>query len=496
MAGVAFIIGMLARASRRFSFLHNLFGLMDTSSSTYRIGTFPVDQPLPEDAHKGLEAPQQMGRVQVTTLSNGVRVLTESETVPGLVNLGILLDCGSRDEQLTEHTDGMCFALKNTFMKSNTRTNEQLNYCMVQMSGGEFTYEYDQEKTYLKANCLAHDTYDFVQMMADCLLDDKTVIDEEAAQWRADEYWKLRDFSGTPDEKVSSLWHSTAYGLKGLGMPVSGFPGSFHRIGYSHMNEFRRREIVPSGIIVAAAGIKHHEEFVETVKPYYEHLEARTKSKRQSTPYLGGQHREICDSDTTYVNLSFESVPWTSPDLATAMVLKTLIGDGGGFSTGGPGKGMHSRAYTQILNRFYFINSVKSENVSFSDSGHFRILAVGPSAENEMIGYALVQVFLDLTNVSDTEVTRAKNCLKNQVCQTLEKASSRLEDTAKMLLTFNQTPQQLDYLKLINSVSTEAVRKFVRKLLSSKPTVVAVGGDTHNVPSADRIEEIIRAKLG
>ena len=487
---------MLTRGYRRFSFLHNLLGMMDTSSLSYKVGTFPVDQALPEEIHKGQELNQQLGRVQVSTLPNGVRIMTETETLPGLVNLGILLDCGSRDERLDNHTDGINFSLKNTFLKSNTRTNEQLNYCMVQMSGGEFTYEYDQEKTYIKANCLAHDTYDFLQMMSDCLLDDKTVVDEEAAQWRADEYWKLRDFAGTQDDRVSSLWHSTAYGLKGLGMPLKGFPGSFHHIGYSHMNSFRRTQIVPSGLIIAAGGIKHHEEFVEAVKPYYEHLEARVKPTRTLTPYLGGEYREICDSDTTYVNLSFEGVKWTSEDMVTAMVLKTLVGDGGGFSTGGPGKGMHSRAYTQILNRFYFINSVKSENVCFNDSGHFRILAVGPSAQNEMIGYALVQVYLDLVNVSDIEVTRAKNCLKNQVCQTLEKSSSRLEDSAKMLLTFNKTPQELDYLKLISSVSTERVRKFVRKMLKSKPTLVAVGGDTHAVPTADRIEEILRSKLG
>jgi mitochondrial-processing peptidase subunit alpha len=32
-------------------------------------------------------------------------------------------------------------------------------------------------------------------------------------------------------------------------------------------------------------------------------------------------------------------------------VLQTLLGGGGSFSAGGPGKGMYARYYTEVLNR-------------------------------------------------------------------------------------------------------------------------------------------------
>jgi len=46
---------------------------------------------------------------------------------------------------------------------------------------------------YYKTRCLEHDVYDMMQMMSDCVLDDSTVMDEEAAQWWADEYFKLHE---------------------------------------------------------------------------------------------------------------------------------------------------------------------------------------------------------------------------------------------------------------------------------------------------------------
>jgi processing peptidase subunit beta len=55
-------------------------------------------------------------------LPNGVRIFTETAPFPGAVNLGLLIETGSRDETL--QTSGMMMALKNTYLKSNSRTNE------------------------------------------------------------------------------------------------------------------------------------------------------------------------------------------------------------------------------------------------------------------------------------------------------------------------------------------------------------------------------------
>jgi hypothetical protein len=68
-------------------------------------------------------------------------VVSLNEVQPNVVDLGILMDIGTRDE--TIETSGTMLALKNTFLKTAMNTNETINYCMVQMSGGEFNMEYD-----------------------------------------------------------------------------------------------------------------------------------------------------------------------------------------------------------------------------------------------------------------------------------------------------------------------------------------------------------------
>jgi hypothetical protein len=39
-------------------------------------------------------------------------------------------------------------------------------------------------------------------------------------------------------------------------------------------------------------------------------------------------------------------------------VLTYLMGGGNSFSSGGPGKGMHSRLYTRVLNQYHWVRGV------------------------------------------------------------------------------------------------------------------------------------------
>jgi processing peptidase subunit beta len=61
----------------------------------------------------------------VTKLANGITVLTESASSPSRVDVGILLDVGTRDE--TNETSGSLLSIKNTYYKTVLNTNETIN---------------------------------------------------------------------------------------------------------------------------------------------------------------------------------------------------------------------------------------------------------------------------------------------------------------------------------------------------------------------------------
>lgn len=65
----------------------------------------------------------------MTKLANGITVLTESASSPSRVDVGILLDVGTRDE--TNETSGSLLSIKNTYYKTVLNTNETINYGVV-----------------------------------------------------------------------------------------------------------------------------------------------------------------------------------------------------------------------------------------------------------------------------------------------------------------------------------------------------------------------------
>lgn len=55
-----------------------------------------------------------------------------------------------------------------------------------------------------------------------------------------------------------------------------------------------------------------------------------------------------------------------------------LLGGGADFSSGGPGKGMHSRLYRNVLTRNGWINNCMVYNNTFENTGLFGILMSTP----------------------------------------------------------------------------------------------------------------------
>lgn len=56
-------------------------------------------------------------------------------------------------------------------------------------------------------------------------------------------------------------------------------------------------------------------------------------------------------------------------------VVMYLLGGGNSFSSGGPGKGMHSRLYTRVLNYHHWVHSCSSYSNTFNNTGLFGIQA-------------------------------------------------------------------------------------------------------------------------
>ena len=238
---------------------------------------------------------------------------------------------------------------------------------------------------------------------------------------------------------------------------------------------------------------------------------------QRSSRYTGGflslppQPPSLNNTNFTHIHLAFEGLPVASDDIYALATLQTLLGGGGSFSAGGPGKGMYSRLYTNVLNQHGFVESCVAFNHSYTDSGLFGISASclpgHTSAMLDVMCQQLHALTLDsgFSRLQPVEVERAKNQLRSSLLMNLESRMVELEDLGRSVQVHGRKVPVREMCRRIEALSVDDLRRVARNVLcggvknpgggSGAPTVVlqeaqAYGLTSHTM-SWDKIQDRI-----
>ncbi|KAI4163392.1 MAG: hypothetical protein LQ342_002899 [Letrouitia transgressa] len=219
----------------------------------------------------------------------------------------------------------------------------------------------------------------------------------------------------------------------------------------------------------------------------------------------------------SHIHLAFEALPISSADIYALATLQTLLGGGGSFSAGGPGKGMYSRLYTNVLNQHGWVESCLSFNHSYTDSGLFGISA---SCNPQRISQMLEVMCRELQNLTlDTgfsalktaEVNRAKNQLRSSLLMNLESRMVELEDLGRQVQVHGAKVGVKEMCQKIEELTVQDLRRVAKQVLnggvsnkgkgSGAPTIVLQEGEQKGFRAKafqwDEIQErIAKWKLG
>merc|ERR1712241_897315 len=148
-------------------------------------------------------------------------------------------------------------------------------------------------------------------------------------------------------------------------------------------------------------------------------------------------------NEDTHISLIFETENWKSPDLMALCVLNMIMGGGGSFSAGGPGKGMYTRLYRDVLNHYHWMYACTAQNHAYADTGFFTITASGPPRQVGQIASLVIDEFIKLASAGygETEFRRAKKQLQSMLLMNLESRPVVFEDLARQVLSNGERKQ-------------------------------------------------------
>lgn len=428
--------------------------------------------------------------IEVSTLKNGMRVASVNHISP-LVNVGVFMDAGSRYE--TPQLNGISHFLETMAFKSTTnRTDFMLVRDMAAM-GGNLMSSSSQELMWYSAELLKEASYFGVQSLADIIQHPEFRFDELADQ-RALYKQSFAHAGDDAQRKVMELALSTAFPTSGLGLPTQGAADNADNFTADNLREYARTFFTPSRMVVTGVGYDHAQ-LVEWTEQCFDSLSPDVPDLNQhlaKAEYVGGEfrHHGAAADGLAHVTVGFEAPNWhQEKDLFAICVLQLMMGGGGSFSSGGPGKGMYSRLYTNLLNKPENRFAVSASNFSllFRDSSTFGLFGSSAPADIGRMTAALVTEAKRMAGpVSPEELSRAKKALVSGLHMELESRQATMEDMGRQLITYGKIRSADELAASVAAVTAEDVQAVAARMLKSKPTVAAVG-ELGNMPSYEQI---------
>ncbi|OQV13683.1 Mitochondrial-processing peptidase subunit alpha [Hypsibius exemplaris] len=461
----------------------------------------PLSQPLPDfppPLYASVSERDQQ-ETKVTRLANGIRVASQPK-FGQFCTIGMLIDSGSRYE--VAYPSGIShFLEKLAFQSTKNFTSRDAIMQYLEKYGGICDAQISRDSA-VYASSVESQGYDAVVKLLNDISRQMLISEKELVEVRQAVKFDLEDLAKRyeQDSLLTEMIHKAAYRENTLGLPRLCPPENVDKIDRKTLFSYLSQYYTPSRMVIAGVGIDHGA-LIESTEKYFCSSKAvweedpslvlpsasKLPADASVAQYTGGEVRIEKDlssaalgpstiPELAHFALGFQSSSHVDEDFVPFCVLNILMGGGGSFSAGGPGKGMYTRLYTNALNKHHYLYSATAFNHSYIDSGLFCILASSPPESVAEMVATVVEQFQQMAGpVGEEELNRAKTQLSSMLMMQLESRPVIFEDIGRQVLAYGHRKTAKTLLEQIDSVTAEDIQRVAERMLRTKPSVACLG---------------------
>ncbi|XP_023982087.1 mitochondrial-processing peptidase subunit alpha isoform X3 [Physeter macrocephalus] len=389
----------------------------------------------------------------------------------------------------------------------------KMKFCLPWRSTGVSVTARHQDTTMYAVSADSKGLDTVVGLLADVVLHPR-LTDEEIELTRMAVRFELEDLSMRPDPEplLTEMIHEAAYRENTVGLHRFCPTENIAKIDRSVLHSYLRNHYTPDRMVLAGVGVEHGH-LVECARKYL--LGARpawgsgaaARADGSVAQYTGGLVKLERDMSSvslgptpfpelTHIMIGLESCSFLEGDFLPFAVLNMMMGGGGAFSAGGPGKGMFTRLYLNVLNRHHWMYNATSYHHSYEDTGLLCIHAsADPRQVREMVEIITREFVLMAGTVDVVELERAKTQLMSMLMMNLEARPVIFEDVGRQVLATRSRKLPHELCALIRDVKPEDVKRVASAMLRRKPAVAALG-DLSDLPAYEHVQAALAHKDG
>ncbi|WP_274425057.1 M16 family metallopeptidase [Chelativorans sp. YIM 93263] len=401
--------------------------------------------------------------VEVSRLSNGLTVATE--TLPHLesVAMGVWVKSGSRDEREDEH--GIAHLLEHMAFKGTSKRSALQIATDIEDVGGEINAATSVETTAFFARVLRDDLPLAIDILSDILMDSKF----DPAELEREQHVILQEIGAAhdiPDDAVFDRFSETAFRHQAVGRSILGTPETVRGFTSEQLHGYLERQYGADRMVVVATGGVSHDAFVREVEARLGTFRSKSEAiVPQYAHYVGGDYREDRELMDAQVVLGFEGRAYHVRDFYASQVLSIILGGG-----------MSSRLFQEVRERRGLCYAVYAFHWGFSDTGIFGVhAATGSEGLEELVPVILSELQKAGEYIDQAELDRARAQYRAALMMSRESSASRASQIARQLLLYGRPIETEELMDRLSGLTTDRLSDLSTRLFTSRPTVSAIG---------------------
>ena len=413
--------------------------------------------------------------VELTTLPNGLRVV--SERMDGLesTSLGVWVNVGARAE--TEAQNGISHMLEHMAFKGTTSRSALDIAEEIEDVGGHLNAYTSREQTAYYARVLGGDVPLAVELLAD-ILQNSTFEPDELERERGVIIQEIGEAHDTPDDLVFDLMQEAAFPGQAVGRPILGTVDTVSGFSRSTLAGYMSHHYAAGAMVMAAAGKVDHGQLVALATRFFGDMVSNTARAPGPAQYQGGDRRAERPLEQVHLTLGFPGVSYDDDSFFASQVLSTILGGG-----------MSSRLFQEVREKRGLAYSVYSFSSSLMDDGLFGIYTgTSPDQVPELTSVIADEMVKVTDGIMDAEFDRAKAQLKSSTLMALESSGSRAEQMARQLFVYGRIMPLDELVARLDAVTPGDVTRAARRLLTDGDVTVAAVGPLAHLPPYEALQ--------
>jgi len=413
------------------------------------------------------------------TLSNGIRVVSETLPKSRALSIGVWVKVGSRHEP--NEIGGVSHFIEHMFFKGTQKRSARDIATEVDSLGGEMNAFTSQESTTYYVKVLDEHLATAIDILSDILLGSKF----DPAEMEKERKVILEEIKGvedTPDDYIHELFTGTVWADNSLGRPILGTRDTIKSLKHTDILAYIENYYSPREIVISVAGNFEHTRLIELLDNAFGKL-SRTGIPKQDTAPVFNRAVTVRKKqlEQAQVCLGCKGLNVTHDDRFGFMALNTILGNS-----------MSSRLFQEVREQNALAYSIYSYVTSYRDTGLLTIYAGTDPANTLQAIQLIVKELRKLRDegITPAEETRVRDQIKGNLVLSLESSNSHMGRIARQEIYFGKYLSVDDTIKAVDKVTAEQIQRIAQQLFTQESLSLSILGPLSKSDVPDAVLEI------